>query len=833
MVRCSNQYRMVTALLLTFFCVWAQAQTVSVNDAAGKAVSFFNSSVRQSGRRMATKQNVTLHHTARQGDETYFYIFNKAEGGWVIVGGDEVCHDIIAFSETGSFNYDKAPLNVRNWLNGYEAEISHAISATTVGAARKVVKENAVTASAGATIEPLIQTHWDQGAPYWNKCPSDKDGTCYTGCVATAMAQVMYYWKWPVTGTGSKSYYDSDGCKKTLSTTFSDHTYDWANMKLETDDYTTTAQKNAVAQLMYDCGVSVEMMYGSDGSGAYSEDIPSALKTYFSYSSTAKYVLKSSYSETSWVNLIYAELSAGRPVLYAGADGTGSNAGGHQFVCDGYEYKSNYSYFHFNWGWSGDEDGFFTLSTVGKSYKFKYYQDAVIGIQPNVPKLYTVTLADDESKIQPSVAGGSVTLPTRVLPGYSFVGWANNGGIDEPTTTKPTILPTTYTPTANVTLYPVFSYVKKGEAGSGSTVLLSEDFNTLKDGSNTDTSSQAGSEWTGNSNFAAKTKAYEADGMLKLGSSKSAGSITTKAISAAAGANITVQFEVKGWTNVENSLYVGVTGCTDQKITYSATMSDTPELKSVTFTTVSANPQVTISTSSKRAFFDNLVITSDSGTSDQTYYCSYLTMATAQMKITPAKWATFYAPDDVELEPAVYAYAVTPDGGSIQRQRVAFGDAATLAERTVPAHTPVLVYKDVTSTYTKDYDTYFSVTPSSVADNCLVGTLVDISRMDTESGDNTNYVLQLNTQGKPAWFSVVCDDVNEKYNSLSANRAYLSLPSSSSVKDIFGDVATAITDEIQETRNADRMSFNLQGQTVDGSYRGIIIQNGKKILRNW
>lgn len=781
---------------------------------------------------MAAKKDVTLLHTAKQGDETHFYIFNKADGGWVIVGGDEVCHDIIAFSETGTFDYDNAPSNLRNWLSGYEAEISHAIAATTDGGVRKAVKKTAVTTSAGETIEAMIKTHWDQSEPYWNMCPDDSKGRCYTGCVATAMAQVMYFWQWPKVGVESKSYYDSYGCKKTLSTTFSDHYYDWDNMQLETSGYTTTAQKNAVAQLMYDCGVSVEMQYSSDGSGAYSNYIPVALNSYFSYQNTMSYVLKRNYKETDWVNLIYAELAAGRPVLYSGADGDAENAGGHQFICDGYQFVSNTHKFHFNFGWSGQDDGFYDLESVGKEpgYMFPYQQDAVIGIQPEEISIYSVTLADNGVELKPSVAGSSVTLPTRdEIVGYTFIGWADNGGLTEATTTKPTILPTKYTPTKDVTLYPVYSYIQPGE-GSGVVELLSEYFDSATKGSNTSKDSVGKTIWEGNSNFTVEGKVYEAKGALKFSSGDGSGKIISKKLTeVTAGLHVNVEFKVKGWLKYEGPVSVQLTDCDEQKITYNALLSSPFETKTVSFTAVSSSPQVSISfASGQRGFIDDVIITAGSGSLGKTYYTTWGTYSDAMMKITSAKWATFYAPYDVELEGDIYAYAVTADDTDIQRVYVADGNSETT--NVIPAHTPVIVYKDIAETYTKTYHDSFSTIPSSFSENCLVGAITAISQLPATTGANTNYVLQLDSNSKPAWFSVIYDETNEKYNSLAANRAYLSIPTDASVKGLF-DEATAI--DVTYTSENDwgkAPVYNLQGQVVNGSFHGIVIRNGHKFL---
>ena len=201
------------------------------------------------------------------------------------------------------------------------------------------------------------------------------------------MAQIMKYWNYPAQGIGSHSY--TPYTRPDLgvqSANFGETTYEWANMPNQLSQSSTTTQINAIATLMYHCGVSVDMMYdisSNGGSGAYSNDIPYALVNYFNYKSTATYLTKSSYTDNNWIALLKSELNAGRPIEY---NGSGSG-GGHAFVCDGYD---NNNKFHFNWGWSGQNDGFFALTSLnpgsggsgGGSYNFTNDQNAVIGIEP-------------------------------------------------------------------------------------------------------------------------------------------------------------------------------------------------------------------------------------------------------------------------------------------------------------------------------------------------------------------------------------------------------------------------------------------------------------------
>ncbi len=302
---------------------------------------------------------------------TNLYIFN-AEKGFVVMAADDCVQPILGYSLSGTFVAEDMPDNLRGWLQGYDNEIQaaidHRLSASSETAQKWHDLENGVRAPRAVTVvDPLIQTRWGQGSPYNNYCPSG----CVTGCVATAMAQVMRYWNYPTRGIGSHDYqYGSYGH---ISADFGATTYDWANMLETYDSSSTEVQRQAVAKLMSHCGVSVEMQYGPEsGSNILRSSISMGL--YFNYS--ANYIEKSKYpNESDWVTTLKQELDASRPILYAG-----SGTGGHAFVCDGYD---NSDMFHFNWGWNGGSDGYFALSSLTPgNFNFSFDQNAVINIQP-------------------------------------------------------------------------------------------------------------------------------------------------------------------------------------------------------------------------------------------------------------------------------------------------------------------------------------------------------------------------------------------------------------------------------------------------------------------
>ena len=364
------------------------AGNVTPEKALQQATSFVQSRIQKGeGPRMAPGTPLHLNLASRVSG---LYVFNVSNnGGFVIVSPDDCAQTILGYSDCGQFDPDNIPCNMRAWLQGYADEIAWAQQQTAEGRLQTTGnRANAPAAIIKTPIAPLIETRWDQGTPYNNLCPEYAAGEhAITGCVATAMAQVMYYHKWPEATTMPIPSYD-DRWWSSPSLPAAVTTFNWNDMQLTYDGTETT--ETAVATLMYYCGISVKMDYGNNAnamSGASSSDIEYALETYFNYSTTTKYVSRSYYSYGDWINLIYHELEEGRPVLYGGS----SDGGGHEFVCDGYQGED---FFHINWGWSGMSDNYFKLSALnpyaqgsgGSSSNdgFHYGQDAVIGIQkPN------------------------------------------------------------------------------------------------------------------------------------------------------------------------------------------------------------------------------------------------------------------------------------------------------------------------------------------------------------------------------------------------------------------------------------------------------------------
>ena len=337
-----------------------------------------------------TPRKMNGHATVTQPN---YYIFNTTNNkGYVIVSGDDRTTSILGFTDSGSFDPTNIPANMRGWLENYDKQIQALDELGVLGTGFSTPRPTR------NSISPLVTSHWDQGAPYWDHCPEFMDITeegdtvgelAYTGCVATSMAQIMNYYKFPLTISQPipsylVTFYMNEEYGVFETDMLEPMYFDWDNMK---DRYTgaeTQAEKDAVAWLMLYAGCAAHMQYGLNASSTSDPYIPTALNDYFNYD--AKLVYRSDYDQAQWEDMIYNELVEGRPMIYNGRAGTG---GGHSFVCDGYAYGD---YFHINWGWGGLGDGYFVLSVlnpyaggIGATTSLEGYnidQTAIIGIQP-------------------------------------------------------------------------------------------------------------------------------------------------------------------------------------------------------------------------------------------------------------------------------------------------------------------------------------------------------------------------------------------------------------------------------------------------------------------
>ena len=415
-------YSLTVALLFSVFA--AEAKTVTPDEALSRAKS--TQAMRSIAARKAPGVRPSLAYTQMtKSGAPAAYIFNYAGNrGYMILAGDDVAMPVLGYNDQGSIDAEALPPQLEWWLQEYARQIEYAVAHGASTVSRDAQPEG----PKAQAIAPMIKTYWDQGAPYNNKCPMLNAQRTYTGCVATAMAQVMKYFNYPAVGQNSISYNDEDGCGKRLSLNFAKRRFDWDNMldTYKAGEY-TDAQAEAVASLMQAAGYSVKMSYAADASGALAMNIKRGLVRYFNYDPNIEYALRSYYSATEWKQKIIDNLQNVGPILYGGASMIG---GGHSFVLDGYDGNG---YFHFNWGWSQMSDGYYLLDALnpsslgtggGAGGGYNFTQDALFGVQPPTGK--PVEEQPIQLTQQGSMAGEVVNDTLKLdLEGESQCMWVN------------------------------------------------------------------------------------------------------------------------------------------------------------------------------------------------------------------------------------------------------------------------------------------------------------------------------------------------------------------------------------------------------------------------
>jgi hypothetical protein len=347
--------------------------------------------------RRVTRKQPAMRRAAQPQDEPMFYVFSmNGDSGFILVAGDDVAKPVLGYSDTGT--YDENNPNIVYWMETLSQEITDAIENNvpqdelTKAAWEAFATDNDIQPqSVDDYVEPLIKTKWNQSPPYNDWCPEISGERAPTGCVATAMAQIMKYHEYPTTRTVEIPGYTTS--RTNIPPITGSTTYRWNNMSNTYSTSSTDESKTAIAELMYHCGVSVEMDYNVNESAASSSNVVTALKTYYGYDAGILYLYRNRYSYTEWIDLLKTELKANRPIYYSGS----SDKGGHAFVCDGYNADN---LFHFNWGWGGSSDGYFEVSALnpssvgigGGSSGYNQGQTIIAGIQPDTGEQPVVLL---------------------------------------------------------------------------------------------------------------------------------------------------------------------------------------------------------------------------------------------------------------------------------------------------------------------------------------------------------------------------------------------------------------------------------------------------------
>lgn len=367
-------------ILFTFVCTLlsfvAKAESISRSDAFNTAQQYMLSKGKILNKSRAPYRSV--RSVAGQPLSAYYYVFNaESDNGYVIVSGDDRTPEILGYVDHGSFDEEQIPENMKSWLQLYVDQIKFLID-NNITVDKRAIRARAMSRATRHSVPVMITSRWNQGQPYNITCPKyyleddTKEATALplkegpaAGCVATAMAQVMYFYKYPAKTKALIPSYsitytsEKNGTQKSITQKAIPRNtlIDWENMRDTYDwpsGHVANAQDSAVANLMHMCGQAVKMHYGPSSGANFSAE---AYINYFGYDDSAYVGERSRYSIDEWFNAIYDELAAGYPVLFSGH----SSGGGHAFVIDGFDGEQ---LFHLNWGWGGGSDGWFLVGIL-------------------------------------------------------------------------------------------------------------------------------------------------------------------------------------------------------------------------------------------------------------------------------------------------------------------------------------------------------------------------------------------------------------------------------------------------------------------------------------
>lgn len=403
--------KFITPILLLLLTHGIAQNTIDSEQAKKVAVNFFSErSVFITGFNNA---NILVSDVIiiKSGDAAVYYICQMEPKGFVIVSACSKTIPVLGYSFEAQYpsQSDMIP-GIAAWFNNYARQVEYAqnnnfqVSTNIQSAWERLLSGTNFTPhkfSQSDAVEPLLSSKWNQSNPYNNWCPADVNGPggrCYAGCVATAMGQLLYYYRFPQTGMGEYTY--SHPTYGTISANFGQATYDWNQMPS-----VINTPNNEIGKLLFHQGVSVDMDYGPDGSGMWNHKAAYSLKTYFRYGPETQYYFRDS-TTIDWDSLIIANLDQRKPLYYAGWAGVQSTSG-HAFVCDGYQPGN---YYHFNWGWGGSSDGYFYIDNLTPGGNVFNFAQEIIPLFPDtLQNTYPMVQEDTVrlSSIKGSVEDGS------------------------------------------------------------------------------------------------------------------------------------------------------------------------------------------------------------------------------------------------------------------------------------------------------------------------------------------------------------------------------------------------------------------------------------------
>jgi len=385
--------KVVFILLMVMGFLSLNANPVDVETAKSLGIKFMNHNT------AIKSATADLTYTAiADNGEPCFYVFTMQPKGFVIVSADDRAKPILGYSTENGFSIDEIPEGLQSFFANYQAGFGQMMEANDMRTEEAVrdwtrLAETGMIGDARITREvgPLLTCTWNQSALYNDLCPVDSLGSnfhVYAGCVATAMSQIMYYWQWPTTGTGMHGYTCYPYGELVANFGATDYRYDLMPDFL---DWTSTPEEiHAVALLQYHAGISVDMQYSPQGSGANSLSVVNAMIDHFRYDDISMEIDGLDWHlDSEWESMLRDNLDMDMPLYYSAS----GYDGGHAFVCDGYD---NNGMFHFNWGWQGFDNGYYAINAFYlTNYSFPYGHMAIFGIYPNFDYCYVPKSVED------------------------------------------------------------------------------------------------------------------------------------------------------------------------------------------------------------------------------------------------------------------------------------------------------------------------------------------------------------------------------------------------------------------------------------------------------
>jgi len=374
-------YRFILfSLIFLFSFQWMQAAFVKQNDAEIAAKHFYWERVNSIQDLMLQDIQTESVIKVSRDNKVVIYCFNFKNQGFVSVAADDQAYPILAYDFNNHISQENTPTNYTAWMNHRADEILKIAkkNSTAKGSINpewtRLLGNTNLQVFSGKSVAPLIKANWNQGTLYNALSPADPvgpGGHAYAGCVAVAMAQIIYYYRYPTSGTGSHSYYSNYG---QLTANFAAANYDYnsmCNSMPSTGNY-------EIAELLYHCAVAVDMGFSASGSGAWPSMTESSMKQYFGYQNSLSLKDKSDFTDAAWATKIIDNIDSLIPLFYAGFNSAWSS--GHAFNLDGYQGSD---FFHFNWGWGGALNGYFYLNDLSPGTSdFGTGQQAIFDIYP-------------------------------------------------------------------------------------------------------------------------------------------------------------------------------------------------------------------------------------------------------------------------------------------------------------------------------------------------------------------------------------------------------------------------------------------------------------------